>query len=139
MTDFGQPIPIHCVWRGPFSNSELNTLHSEAFDHPRSVHDWSNQLAQHSLGWVTARDGIALVGFINVAWDGRAHSFVLDTAVTARWRRRGVGTRLVEEAKVRSAEAGCEWLHVDFSAGLGRFYLQECGFDSTEAGVIRLR
>lgn len=139
MTDHGQATSIQYEWRGAFSNTELNALHPEAFDQPQSVHDWSNQLDQQSLGWVTARHQKELVGFVNVAWDGRAHSFLLDTAVTSRWRHRGIGSLLVEGAISNAADAGCEWLHVDFAAGLGTFYLEECGFAPTEAGVMRLR
>lgn len=36
---------------------------------------------RHSLGWVCARFDGALVGFVNVAWDGAAHAFILDTVV----------------------------------------------------------
>jgi hypothetical protein len=45
----------------------------------------------HSLGWVTARqpDG-ALVGFVNVAWDGGDHAFLLDTKVATENQRQGI-------------------------------------------------
>ena len=44
--------------------------------------DWRAQVERHSLGWVCATDGGgSLVGFVNVAWDGGVHAFVLDTLV----------------------------------------------------------
>jgi RimJ/RimL family protein N-acetyltransferase/predicted N-acetyltransferase YhbS len=126
------------VWRGDFDNAELNALHAEAFDHPVLADDWKGQLRQHSLGWVCARDGEGLVGFVNVAWDGRTHAFILDTMVTARAGRQGVGTRLVEVAVAETRAAGCEWLHVDFDDHLRAFYFDACGFTPTNAGLIAL-
>jgi hypothetical protein len=73
-----------------------------------------------------------LAGFVNVAWDGGVHAFILDTVVGGPLRWHGVGTRLVEVA------AGCEWLHVDFEGHLGPFYFGCCGFRPTNAGLIRL-
>src|SRR5207249_3339675 len=81
-----------------FENAELNALHAEAFEHRVLEDDWQGQVAGHSLGWVCARDDDGLVGFVNVAWDGGVHAFVLDTMVTGRAARRGVGTQLVVAA-----------------------------------------
>jgi hypothetical protein len=36
---------------------------------------------QHSLTWITASSDGVLVGFVNVATDGGAHAFLLDTTV----------------------------------------------------------
>nr|WP_256435062.1 GNAT family N-acetyltransferase [Deinococcus sp. JMULE3] len=93
---------------------------------------------ERSLTWVTAHDGARLVGFVNVAWDGGAHAFLLDTTVRPDWQRRGVGTRLVREAiRAARAHAEVEWLHVDFEAHLTAFYVA-CGFTGTSAGLLRL-
>ena len=40
-----------------------------------------------SLAHVGAYDGNMLVGFVNVAWDGGQHAFVLDTSVHQDWQR----------------------------------------------------
>lgn len=125
-------------WRGRFANAELNALHAEGFDHTVLDDDWWSQVNRHSLGWVCARDQDSLVGFVNVAWDGWAHAFVLDTLVAAGARHRGVGTRLVEAAVAESRAAGCEWLHVDFDDQLRGFYFGACGFEPTNAGLIAL-
>jgi predicted N-acetyltransferase YhbS len=125
-------------WRGPLDNAEVNVLHAEAFTHSVLADDWRAQLERHSLGWVCARDGEALVGFVNVAWDGVVHAFVLDTMVATRARRDGVGTRLVELAVEGARAAGCEWLHVDFEDHLRGFYFDACGFVPTNAGLIEL-
>lgn len=129
---------IDYTWRGPFANTEVNALHAEGFDHRPLDDDWQAQLDRHSLGWVTARDGAALVGFVNVAWDGAVHAFILDTVVSANARRRGIGTGLVAVATEHARAAGCEWLHVDFEDHLKAFYFDGCGFRPTNAGLIRL-
>lgn len=139
-------MTIDYGWRGDFTNSEVNALHAEGFDHPLIEDDMNAILRRHSLGWVTAREGMELVGFVNVAWDGLVHAFILDTLVAARHRHRGIGTRLIVEATDGARAAGCEWLHVDFEGtddldgpDLGDFYVEACGFRPTKAGLIELR
>jgi GNAT superfamily N-acetyltransferase len=134
-------MAITYTWRGDFESREANTLHAEAFGHdvyPDDEWDWRQQVLGHSLGWVCARDGDELVGFVNVAWDGVVHAFVLDTMVGGRHGRQGVGTRLVEIAAEQARAAGCEWLHVDFDDHLRPFYFDACGFKRTNAGLIEL-
>ena len=126
-------------WRGDFANQEINRLHAECFDHRVLDDDWKTQVENHSLGWVTARDGEELVGFVNVPWDGAAHAFILDTMVTSRARRTGVGTSLVERAVEEARGSTCEWMHVDFDDHLKEFYFRACGFTPTNAGLIALR
>ena len=105
----------------------------------RPAAGWWDQIRPHSLGWVTARgaDGL-LVGFVNVAWDGGDHAFLLDTKTRGDHQRRGIGTELVRRAAEHAQAAGCEWLHVDFEDGLAPFYLGACGFRATDAGLIHL-
>jgi ribosomal protein S18 acetylase RimI-like enzyme len=126
-------------WRGTFENHELNALHAEAFEHRVLEDDWRTQVERHSLGWVCARESDELVGFVNVAWDGGVHAFLLDTVVAHRAGRRGVGTELVRTAVAHSRAAGCEWLHVDFEDHLRAFYFDACGFEPTNAGLIALK
>lgn len=129
------------TWRGDFRSAEANALHAEAFDHPvydDEGWDWRAQVERHSLGWVTARDGEQLVGFVNVAWDGQVHAFVLDTMVASSARRQGAGKELVAMAVAGARGAGCEWLHVDFEDHLRAFYFGACGFEPTTAGLIAL-
>jgi predicted N-acetyltransferase YhbS len=125
-------------WRGEFDNAEVNELHAEAFRHRVLEDDWEAQVQRHSLGWVCARDGVRLVGFVNVAWDGGVHAFVLDTMVGAGAARQGIGTELVGVSVAESRAAGCEWLHVDFDDHLREFYFDACGFEPTNAGLIKL-
>jgi GNAT superfamily N-acetyltransferase len=126
------------AWRGPFENAELNALHAEGFGDYLAPGDWWAQVSQHSLGWVCAREAGTLAGFVNVAWDGATHAFILDTVVAARLQRRGVGSALVALAAEEARAAGCEWLHVDFGDELRPFYFDGCGFAPTTAGLIAL-
>jgi ribosomal protein S18 acetylase RimI-like enzyme len=100
---------------------------------------WWDRVREQSLGWVVARaeDG-SVVGFVNVAWDGGDHAFLLDPKVRGSLQRRGIGKRLVALAAQHAKAAGCEWLHVDFEPELEPFYLDACGFRPTPAGLIRL-
>ncbi|TDD56413.1 GNAT family N-acetyltransferase [Nonomuraea terrae] len=131
-------MTVEYAWRGRFENAALNALHAEGFGHEPLGDDWWGQVNRHSLGWVCANDSGRLVGFVNVAWDGGVHAFVLDTLVARGLRRAGVGARLVALAAANAREAGCEWLHVDFDDDLKDFYFGACGFRPTNAGLIAL-
>lgn len=133
------PRRVAYTWRGAFDNAEVNALHAEAFGHRVLRDDWQGQVQRHSLGWVCARAGDALVGFVNVPWDGGVHAFILDTMVATSARRQGIGTRLVAVAAAEARAAGCDWLHVDFDDDLRAFYFNACGFRPTDAGLIDLR
>ncbi|QBY10208.1 GNAT family N-acetyltransferase [Deinococcus metallilatus] len=97
---------------------------------------WPNILAR-SLTWVTAYEDERLIGFVNVAWDGGAHAFLLDTTVHPDVQRRGIGSALVWEAVQAARAGGAHWLHVDFESHLQGFYAA-CGFRPTAAGLLRL-
>jgi GNAT superfamily N-acetyltransferase len=132
---------VDVEWRGTFTSSEVNRLHAEAFGTRVSSDvewNWREQVAAHSLGWVTARDAGALAGFVNVVWDGEVHAWLQDVMVAAGSRHRGVGRGLVEAARDGARAAGCEWLHVDFPDELAPFYLDACGFRPTRAGLLPL-
>ena len=129
------------VWRGDVGNQELNELHAEAFEtrvFDESEWNWEELLSRHSLGWVVARSGERLVGFVNVLWDGFVHAWIQDTMVATSARGEGVGTGLIAVARTEARRAGCEWLHVDFDADLAPFYIDACGFTPTSAGLIDL-
>ena len=132
-------MTVELTWRGPVANAELNALHAEGFGHSLLDEDWEGQLARHSLGWVVARDADRLVGFVNVAWDGGTHAFLLDTVVAVGHRGRGLGKALVQAAIDGASEAGCEWLHADWERDLDRFYTDACEFMPTAAGLRALR
>jgi ribosomal protein S18 acetylase RimI-like enzyme len=128
---------LHYRWRGALTDAEMVEL---VLAHGARVQPgWWDRIRPHSLGWVTARGpGGIVAGFVNVAWDGGDHAFLLDTKVRSEFQRRGIATELVRIAVARSRAAGCEWLHVDFEARLAPFYLAACGFRPTSAGLIYL-
>ena len=135
-------VTITYKWRGDFTNTELNELHAEAFEtrvYDEAEWNWVEQVHRHSLGWVVAREGAMLVGFVNVPWDGLVHVWIQDTMVAAAARHRGVGTELVAVAVAEARGAGCEWMHVDFGDHLRPFYFDVCGFTPTNAGLIELQ
>jgi ribosomal protein S18 acetylase RimI-like enzyme len=133
-------MTITYEWRGDIDDAALEALHAEGFGHhPFRRTAWRARLQRHSLGWVCAHEDGRLTGFVNVAWDGGVHAFLLDTVVAAAARGRGVGAALVGAAAEGARAAGCEWLHVDFEDHLRPFYAGACGFADTSAGLLALR
>lgn len=128
-------MPVSIVRNHPVAADDVNALRSAAW---REVGDqeWEPILSR-SLGWVCALDGDRLVGFVNVAWDGGVHAFLLDTTVHPDAQRQGIGTAIVLEAAAMARDRGAEWLHVDFDDDLGPFYVA-CGFGPASAGLIDL-
>jgi GNAT superfamily N-acetyltransferase len=117
-------------------NDEYNQLRLRAWGREDGF-DWQPVLAR-SLGWITAHVEGRLIGFVNVAWDGGAHMFLLDTTVDPEFQRRGVGSELVRRAIELSADAGGDWLHVDSDEVLMRDFYGRCAFQPTPAGLVNL-
>jgi len=115
------------------SNNVLNDLFEAAWNsHTRR--DFQPVL-QHSLVYVGAFQGARLVGFVNVAWDGGVHGFILDTTVHPEFQRQGIGLGLMSEAAAIAKQHDLEWLHVDFEPRLEPFY-RAAGYRSTAAGLL---
>jgi ribosomal protein S18 acetylase RimI-like enzyme len=128
---------LEFTWRGDVTDNELFVLTRSHGGN--AVHGWWDGIHAHSLGWVTARTSNGeLVGFVNIAWDGGDHAFLIDTKVRPDYQRRGVGTELVRVAAERAKDAGCEWMEVDFDDDLAPFYYEACGFIPTPAGLLHL-
>ena len=119
----------------PVSAEELDELFTASWRRHKP-RDWDPVL-RRSLVYVCAYQVRRLIGFVNVAWDGGVHGFVLDTTVHPEMRRRGIGRSLVLRAASVARDRGVEWLHVDFEPRLRLFY-DHCGFRSTEAGLLHL-
>ena len=119
----------------PVTSWELDELFAASWcrHEPR---DW-NPILTRSLVYVCAYRQGTLVGFVNVAWDGGVHGFMLDTTVHPEMRRRGIGSRLVLRAASEARDRNVKWLHVDFEPHLRGFY-DFCGFRPTEAGLLYL-
>lgn len=130
-------VGISFAWREAVADDEMvDLVLSHGGD---AVRGWWDRIRSHSLGWVSARDSDdLLVGFVNVAWDGGDHAFLIDTKTRGTQQRRGIGSHLVSTAVEHARAAGCEWLHVDFGAELSPFYFEACGFRPTAAGLLHL-
>ena len=125
--------------RFPVDDAVVSGLHARAFaTGDREVRPWAARLERHALTWVGAFEQERLVGFVQVAWDGGEHAFVLDTMVDPAAQRGGIGAGLVAAATAEARTAGCRWLHVDFEDHLAGFYLGHGGFRPTAAGLIDL-
>jgi ribosomal protein S18 acetylase RimI-like enzyme len=114
--------------------SELQDLFEVAWGSRKC--DFGPVLAR-SFTWITARVDDRLVCFVNVAWDGGVHFFLLDTTVHPDWRRQGIGEQLVREALADCHGRG-EWLHVDSDDGLMASFYGPCGFEPVPAGLIHV-
>ena len=134
MTNTGSPISYNTS--PAITNDTLNPLFAAAWP----SHHWSDftSMLRHSLAYICAYQQDRLIGFVNLAWDGGIHAFLLDTTVHPDVQRRGIGRELVLRAAQAARERGIEWLHVDYEPHLASFY-RGCGFRHTEAGLMRLR
>ncbi|MEJ7654634.1 MAG: GNAT family N-acetyltransferase [Chloroflexia bacterium] len=128
-------MPITILPNMPVTSDAINELRMNAWEDAGPA-EWDPVL-ERSLGWVCAVDGERLVGFVNVAWDGGSHAFLLDTTVHREYQHRGIGTALVKEAVEIARSVRADWLHVDYDEELEPFY-RGCGFKPTAAGLINL-
>ena len=117
------------------TNDDLNTLFATAW--PNYGPSKFEPVLACSLAYVCAYNGDQLIGFVNLAWDGGVHAFILDTTVHGAWQRQGIGLALVKRAVTVARERSIEWVHVDFEPHLLPFY-RRCGFGHTEAGLLHL-
>jgi len=133
MTDLDSPISYRIS--PAITNDALNALFAAAWPN----HAWSDfaPVLSRSLAYVCAYRQDRLIGFVNLAWDGGIHAFLLDTTVHPEFQRRGIGRALVAHAAQVARERGIMWLHVDYEPHLEAFY-RGCGFRHTEAGLMRL-
>ena len=120
----------------PLRNDVLNELFASAWVNHRNT-DFQRVLKQ-SLLYVCAYHDERLIGYVNMAWDGGIHGFLLDTTVHRDYQHQGIGVRLVQTAVNVARERGIEWVHVDYEPHLDGFYRQ-CGFQPTLAGLIGLK
>lgn len=127
------PAPVRYEKNPEVENETLHKLFVDSWPdyHTR---DFIPVLSR-SLGYICAFSGTVLIGFVNLAWDGAFHAFLLDTTVHPNWRGQGIGRQLVLQAVSLAHNHGIEWLHVDYEPHLDGFY-RSCGFMPTLAGLI---
>ena len=119
----------------PIDRERLNALFAASW--PRHEDRDFGPVLERSLAYLCAFAGGHLIGFVNIAWDGGQHAFLLDPTVHPEFRRRGVGKELVARAASVAREQGVGWLHVDYEPSLDAFY-RCCGFRPTSAGLMKL-
>lgn len=120
----------------PVDGASLRTLFAAAWGDDEHA-DYAERVLPRSLAYVCAYEAARLAGFVNLAWDGGVHAFLLDATVHPQYQRRGIGREMVRRAEAAARDAGCVWLHVDYEPALARFY-EACGFKPAQAGLIRL-
>lgn len=130
-----QPVDIAYLVSPAVEDADLNRLFAAAW--PAHRDSAFGPVLGRSLAYLCAYAGPELVGFVNVAWDGGVHAFLLDPSVHPAWRRRGIGAELVRRAAAEARARGAHWLHVDYEPHLDGFY-RACGFRPTMAGLLRL-
>lgn len=119
----------------PISNDELNALFAAAWSGHRPT-DFQPILSR-SLLYICGHMADELVAYVNLAWDGGIHAFLLDTTVHPNFQRQGIGLKIVRAGISAARERGIVWIHVDYEPHLHTFYTQ-CGFSQTMAGLINL-
>jgi ribosomal protein S18 acetylase RimI-like enzyme len=117
----------------PVSDQELNELFSASWPNHHPVE--FQAVLRQSMAYVCGYQKRRLVGYVNAAWDGRTHAFILDTTVHPGHRRLGIGKELVVRAIEQAKLRGVTWVHVDYEPRLKEFYAM-CGFRPSEAGVL---
>jgi ribosomal protein S18 acetylase RimI-like enzyme len=113
---------------------QLHELFEAAWGNPKTGYE---RALDHSFTWITAHADDRLVGFVNVAWDGDIHFFLLDTTVHPDWQGGGIGRRLVDEA-IDACRGRGEWLHVDADEQLMARLYGPAGFEPAPAGLVDL-
>lgn len=121
--------------RPPLGEEELQRLFAAAWGSAKPPYQ---PVLRRSFTWIAARSpDDVLVGFVNVAWDGGVHFFLLDTTVHPGWQGRGIGRVLVSEATDACRGRG-QWMHVDADEALMSGFYGRCGFRATPAGLVNL-
>jgi GNAT superfamily N-acetyltransferase len=135
MSEQKASIPVEYVINPAISNKALNALFDESWPN----HNWRDFTLEHqySLAYIVAYAAEA-VGYVNLAWDGGIHAFLLNPTVHPHWRRREIGRNLVEQAAQVAKARGIHWLHVDYQPELQTFY-EKCGFKPTQAALLSLQ
>lgn len=129
-------VSIHYLVNPTLTNEALNALFGAAWPehHERDF----KPIWRRSLAYIGAYHDAQLVGYVNVAWDGGVHTFLLDTTVHPDYQRQGIGAQLVRTAIEAARAQGVQWMEVDYEPHLEQFY-RACGFRPTLAGLLDLQ
>lgn len=104
-----QPDKLKYLVNPAISNDKLNELFVQSW-HAHTDMDFES-IHLHSLACVVSYNNDEPIGYINIAWDGYIHAFLLNTTVHPDWRLKGIGQALVQKAaaiaKKRSSLVTC--------------------------------
>ena len=117
------------------TDTQLNGLFGSSW--PNHTNRYFGPVLERSLAYFSGFDNQQLVAYLNLAWDGGRHGFLLDTTVHPSYRRQGIALEMIGQAKKAASKNGLEWLHVDFESKYEQLYLK-AGFGCSSAGVLRL-
>jgi len=121
--------------RAELDLDELQCLFSQAWGGRDKPH--YDRVLDRAFGWVAARHGDRLVGFVNMAWDGGVHFFLLDTTVHPEYQRRGIGLELVRRS-IEACQGAGAWMHVDADEELMQRLYLPAGFERSAAGTVNV-
>jgi hypothetical protein len=93
----------------PLRSEEVNDLFAVTLGLSRAAA--LGAILKRSLVYICAYLGSSLLGFVNVAWDGGTHAFLLNTTGHPDLLQRGIGRRLVLLAADEARECSIQWLH----------------------------
>ncbi len=98
------------------------------------VPDWITPAWQGSVAAVVACDKSTgrVVGMARAIGDGVSDAYIQDVAVTASWRKNGIGGAMVQELLKMLKELDCHWIGLIGQPGTGNFY-KELGFEEMGA------
>lgn len=120
----------------PLTNDDLNGLFGRVGNKTMSV-DFSRILDQ-SLTWIAGYDGDVLMAWINVAWDGFVHAFLVDRiamddedgAVRSELVRQAIAAIRRDHPTVFKIHADCRPDEIP--------WLVELGFQQLPGGIVVL-
>lgn len=98
MTEAKKRLNVHIRWMLLRDMPEALRIEQESFDHPWSSEEFDDTIRQKSVVGMVAEHNDRVVGFF-VYYLGREVIDVIDLAVSAEYRGRGVGTAMIDKLK----------------------------------------
>ncbi len=91
-------------------------------------HDFIDHLVKDSALFAGAFRDKQLIGMGRVLSDMISDAFIQDVVVLKKYRRKGIGKRIIEVLIASLQEAGVDWIGLVAQSGTAHFY-QDMGFE----------